>query len=533
MNAPDVSVVVAVYNTMPYLTRCLDSLVAQTIGPDRLQIVAVDDGSTDASGTELDRYAARHPGRFTVIHQANSGGPAAPFNRGLDAATGRYVFFVGADDHLGPDALRRLVEAADAWESDVVLGRVVGVNSRHIYQDIFARTQVDVDLFDSPLPRSLANTKLFRRELLEKYGIRYREDLPLGSDLPFTLEACYRARRISVLADYDFYYAVRRHSATNITYLSRHADRLRTVEATTAFVAELIPAGRQRDAVLARRFDHEIAKLLEDDLLGLDRETQQLVHDGIGRLVRAHLTEGIAAQLNAETRIRLALTRDGALDDLLAVIRQDARAGVPATVVEGDRRYAAYPGFRDPARGLPDACFDVTTVPDWYAKLDATALAWETDERGEKVLTVTAVSPVPDLAAAGGEPVTVSAEEIPGEVTTVDQGARGTTLRIRFRATDLLAGTGSTGQRRAVSAQVGDFDPGRAAGAATATGAAGSAAVRAPRVRATVPLVRRRGARLYVVTPVLDASGRLMISVVPVTAARVAAQLRRTLRPIR
>ncbi|MCW3816594.1 glycosyltransferase [Micromonospora sp. DR5-3] len=531
MNAPDVSVVVAVYNTMPYLIQCLDSLVAQTIGLDRLQVVAVDDGSTDGSGAELDRYAARHPGVFTVIHQANSGGPAAPFNRGLDAATGRYVFFVGADDHLGPDALRRLVEAADAWESDVLLGRVVGVNSRHIYQDIFARNQVDVDLFDSPLPRSLANTKLFRRELLENYGIRYREDLPLGSDLPFTLEACYRARRISVLADYDCYYAVRRHRATNITYLSRHADRLRTVEATTAFVAELIPAGRQRDAVLARRFDHEIAKLLEDDLLRLDRETQQLVHDGIGRLVRAHLTEGIAAQLNAETRIRLALTRDGALDDLLAVIRQDAQGGVPPTVVEGSRRYAAYPGFRDPARGLPDACFEVT--PDWYAKLDATALAWETDERGEKVLTITAASPVPDLAAVGAEPLAVSAEEIPGEVTTLDRGPRGTTLRIRFRASDLLAGTGPTGQRRAVSAQVGGFDPGRAAGAQTATGAAGSAAVRAPRIRAMAPLVRRRGARLYVVTPVLDESGRLMISVVPVTAARVAAQLRRTLRRIR
>ncbi|MFJ8578264.1 glycosyltransferase family 2 protein [Micromonospora sp. NPDC093277] len=533
MSAPDVSVVVPVYNTMPYLTDCLKSLLEQTIGLDRLQIVAVDDGSTDTSGAELDRFAARHPGVFTVIHQANSGGPASPCNRGLDAATGRYVFFVGADDHLGPDALRRLVEAADAWESDVVLGRVVGVNSRHIYQDIFARTQADVDLFDSPLPRSLANTKLFRRELLEKYGIRYLEDLPIGSDLPFTLEACYRARRVSVLADYDYYYAVRRHSATNITYLSRHADRLRTVEATTAFVAGLIPAGEQRDAVLARRFDHEIAKLLEDDLLRLDRETQQLVHDGIGRLVRTHLTDGIAGQLNAETRIRLALARDGALDDLLAVIRQDARTGVPPTVVEGARRYAAYPGFRDPERGLPDSCFEVTAVPDWSAKLDATALAWETDERGEKVLTITAVSPLPDLAAAGAEPLALSAEEIPAEVGTVERGEHGTTLRIRFRVDELLAGSGVTGQRRAVSAQVGGFDPGRAVGAQTATGAAGSAAVRVPRVRATAPLVRRRGGRLYVVTPVLDDSGRLMISVVPVTASRVAAQLRRRLRRTR
>ncbi|WP_203708557.1 glycosyltransferase family 2 protein [Asanoa iriomotensis] len=503
---------------MPYLTECLDSLVAQTIGLDRLQVVAVDDGSTDASGAELDRYAARHPGAFTVIHQANSGGPARPFNRGLDAATGRYVFFLGADDHLGPDALRRLVEAADRWESDVVLGRVVGVNSRHIYQDIFASTRADVDLFDSPLPRSLANTKLFRRELLEKHAIRYREDLPIGSDLPFTLAACYHARRISVLADYDYYFAVRRHQATNITYLSRHADRLRTVEKTTAYVAELIPAGPRRDAVLARRFDHEIAKLLEDDLLLLDRDTQELIHAGVGQLVLTHLTEPIAAELNAETRIRLALTRDGSLDDLLAVIRQDAEVGVPPTVVEGDRSYAAYPGFRSPG-GPPDACFEVTGVPDWSAKLDATALAWENDERGERVLTVTARSPHAGAAA-------VSAEEVPGDVTRID----GTTLRVRFRVADLLANTPATGRRRAVSAQPGAFDPAKAVGAATATGAAGAAVVRAPAVRTAKPLARRHGTGVYVITPVRDASGRLMISVVPLTVKRVAAQLRRALR---
>ncbi|MEW2383973.1 glycosyltransferase [Micromonospora sp. NPDC047707] len=519
MSTPAVSVVVPVYNTMPYLTGCLDSLVGQTIGLDRLQVVAVDDGSTDRSGAELDRFAARYPGVFTVIHQANSGGPAGPCNRALDAATGRYVFFVGADDHLGPEALERLVTAADEWDSDVVLGKVVGVNSRHIYQDIFAANRVDVDLFDSPLPRSLANTKLFRRELLERHRIRYREDLPLGSDLPFTLEACYRARRISVLADYEFYYAVRRFNATNITYLSRHLDRLRTVEATTAFVADLIGPGKQRDAVMARRFDHEIAKLLEDDLLRLDRDTQQRVHDGIGRLVAAYLTDDVAGELNAETRIRLALTRDGGLDDLLAVIRQDARTGVPPTVVEDGRRYAAYPGFR---AGVPDSCFDVTTAPDWVAKLDVTGIGWETDRRGERVLSLTATTPAPDLP-----PLSVSAEEILADTETVTAGPDGTTLRIRFRAADLLAATGPTGRRRAVSAQVGGFDPGLAQGLHRATGAAGSTALRAPRLRVTAPLVRRRGARLYVLTAVMDESGRLMIAVVPVTPNRILAQVRR------
>jgi glycosyltransferase involved in cell wall biosynthesis len=505
----DVSVIVPVYDTMPYLTECLDSLVAQTIGLDRMQIVAVDDGSADGSGAELDRFAARYPGAFTVIHQANSGGPAGPCNRGLDVATGRYVFFVGADDYLGVDALRRLVAAADEWASDVVLGRVVGVNSRHIYQDVFARTEKDLDLYQSPLPRSLANTKLFRRDLLERHGIRYREDMRIGSDLPFTLEACHRAARISVLADYDYYFAVRRFSATNITYLSRHLLRLRTVEKVMEFVAGLIEPGKQRDAIMVRRFDHEIARLLEDDFLKVEPDVQQQVHDGLGRIVAEHLTDEIAVQLNAETRIRLAVCRDGELGDLLAVIRQDAQVGVPPTVARGGRLYAGYPGLGR----LPDRCFDVTTAPEWPVKLDAIAMAWS---GGVLAITARAPGPVPAL--------TVSAEELPARLPA------GESLRIEFRAGDLLAAGGASGRRFVVSAQPGAFDPGRAVGAANATGAAGAAALRAPGWHRPVPLVRRRGTRLYVITPVVDESGRLMISVVPVTANRVGARLRRLLR---
>src|ERR1051326_9149941 len=99
MAMPDVTVIVAVYNAGPYLHRCLRSLAGQTLDADRLEIIAVDDGSTDGSGAVLDRFAAAHPGRLTVLHQANSGGPAGPNNRALDLATGRYVFFLGADDY--------------------------------------------------------------------------------------------------------------------------------------------------------------------------------------------------------------------------------------------------------------------------------------------------------------------------------------------------------------------------------------------------------------------------------------------------
>jgi glycosyltransferase involved in cell wall biosynthesis len=125
---PDVSVIIGAYEAMPYLVECLASVEAQTIGPERIEVIAVDDGSTDGTGECLEEFADRAPMQVTVVRQENSGGPSGPRNVGLGKAAGRYVFFLDADDRLGPEALERMVAMADRAGTDVVLGRVEGVN---------------------------------------------------------------------------------------------------------------------------------------------------------------------------------------------------------------------------------------------------------------------------------------------------------------------------------------------------------------------------------------------------------------------
>ncbi|MGW3630614.1 glycosyltransferase family 2 protein, partial [Streptomyces sp. NPDC005122] len=98
---------------MPYVTRTISSVAEQTIGTERLEVIVVDDGSTDGTAAELDRLAGVHPGLLRVVRQENSGGPAAPRNAGLDLARGEFVFFLDADDHLGPEALERMVAMAE------------------------------------------------------------------------------------------------------------------------------------------------------------------------------------------------------------------------------------------------------------------------------------------------------------------------------------------------------------------------------------------------------------------------------------
>src|SRR5690606_31202977 len=106
---------------MPYLVECLASVEAQTIDPGRIEVIAVDDGSPDGTGEYLEEFAGRAPMPVTVVRQENSGGPSGPRNVGLARAAGRYVFFLDADDRLGPEALERMVALADRAGTDVVL----------------------------------------------------------------------------------------------------------------------------------------------------------------------------------------------------------------------------------------------------------------------------------------------------------------------------------------------------------------------------------------------------------------------------
>ncbi|MEU3975058.1 glycosyltransferase family 2 protein [Streptomyces bacillaris] len=356
---PDVTVVVAVYNTMPYLTECLNSLLGQSIGHERLEVIAVDDGSTDDSGRELDRFAAEHPDVVTVVHQPNSGGPAAPSNRALELATGRFVYFIGSDDYLGEEALERMVACADADGADVVVGRMAGVNGRYVHQKLYKEGRREVTLFDSALPFTLANTKLFRRELVEKYGLRFPEDMPVGSDQPFTIEACVRARRISVLADYTYYYAVKRGDASNITYRADHLSRLRCTARIMDHTAGLIPAGPRRDAVLRRHFEWELSKLMLDDFPALPLATRREICEGLTTLLDTYFTDGLREATGVKRRVRFGLARRGAVEELTRAIADEAEHGAPPFLLEGGRAFAPYPGFRDAAIGLDDRWYEV------------------------------------------------------------------------------------------------------------------------------------------------------------------------------
>lgn len=426
---PDVSIVIPVYNAMPYLTECLESVLNQTIGSDRIEIIAVDDGSTDGSRAELERFARAFPRIMTVLCQKNSGTPAAPKNRALQWAKGRFVFFVDADDYLGLDALRRLVTRADEWKSDVIFGTMVGENGRVIWQDIFRVTEPDLDLYNSNLPFTLASTKMYRRDMIEEYGLCFPEDLTTGEDQPFAIEAFVRSRRTSVVNDYDYYHAVKRADSGNITYATAAMERVRCTARIMDFTAQLIEAGDKRDAVLHRHFQWELTENLQFSFLQADEELQASLCEAIGALVDKYMTDQLRVSLSVFHRLRLGLAQAGDISTLCEVIRDlyGPERRSPTFVSDGQRILINYPG-------LDESVVDDAYYEEHSRKLvrDVNKLAHIEASCDGRVLTVRAE--LPSVERVG----TAMADVIILPISSIEKSPKPRKLALRRRADGTL-----------------------------------------------------------------------------------------------
>lgn len=137
---PKVSIVIPVCNVEQYLEQCMDAAVNQTLRD--IEIIPVDDGSTDSSGAILDRYAEADA-RVKVIHKANAGYGAA-MNSGLDAATGEYFYILESDDYCKLDSLERLYEAAKKYQAEVVRADYYDLTSAD-GKDYLAAKQITTD----------------------------------------------------------------------------------------------------------------------------------------------------------------------------------------------------------------------------------------------------------------------------------------------------------------------------------------------------------------------------------------------------
>lgn len=213
---PVISVIVPIYNVEKYLRKCLDSVTSQTYT--NLEIILVDDGSTDNCGAICDEYAMNDD-RITVIHKVNSGVGFAR-NSGLEICTGEYVMFVDPDDWLSVDAVQVLYDRLVIDGSDIAVGKHVEAYEDGVLSDISWKFYVNELLTKENIFKNLVSTadniipvaawgKLYKRSIFN--NIRYTsvciaEDLLL---FPYIIEQC---EKISISTPIVYYYYQRQNS---------------------------------------------------------------------------------------------------------------------------------------------------------------------------------------------------------------------------------------------------------------------------------------------------------------------------------
>ncbi len=223
---PAVSVIVPVYNAEKYLEQCLDSIVCQTL--EDIEIICVNDGSTDESQKILERYA-QNDKRIKIEEQKNQGLSCAR-NRGMELAHGEYIGFVDSDDFIAPQMMEKLYMMAKRHDAEIAIGDVYlydhNTQALSTYRDQEFYSRVDDKCIDLETTPELigcigAWDRIYLRCFLEDIRAKYPPGM-IYEDAAFTADTLTKAKRITLSADKLYYY--RKNAGASITDKEKSND---------------------------------------------------------------------------------------------------------------------------------------------------------------------------------------------------------------------------------------------------------------------------------------------------------------------
>ncbi|MDF2146473.1 bifunctional glycosyltransferase/CDP-glycerol:glycerophosphate glycerophosphotransferase [Knoellia sp. p5-6-4] len=361
---PLLSVVVPIYNVSDYLVACLESLVAQTLGD--LEVILVDDGSTDGSGQMADEFAAGRPS-WRVLHVDN-GGLGRARNIGMDASTSEFVAFVDSDDLIPRDAYELMLHAVRESGSDIVCGGVLRFDGARtftspLHRRAITRTQMRTHIHQTPslVFDSTAWNKVYRRSFLVEHGLRFPEGV-YYEDIPLTLPAHFLAKSVDVLADPVYLWRERQTAVLSITQRRAETknlvDRMAAVSSVDDFLTERgDTAGKEIHDRKVLTVDIPLfLDVLHEGTAEFQEQVISLVGDYLRRVPAASI-----ARMPPIRRLQYHLIQRGMLSELIELheyYRIPANRGL--FVRSGLRMYADLPFRKDPALGVPDSVYDVT-----------------------------------------------------------------------------------------------------------------------------------------------------------------------------
>lgn len=234
MNEKKLSVIIPIYNAKEYLPRCLDSVIGQTYNG--LEIILIDDGSTDGASEIADIYASKDD-RIKLIHQDNQGESHAR-NVGLSMVTGDYFTFVDCDDWVDEDMYEELMDAAISKDADIAASswykdygdkQEIIKNEKKVTEGIIDREQLALYVYERDAYRGFSYMwdKIYKKKLLyQKDGNIYLfpEDLRIGGDVLFLAYMVFNSEKTIYIDKPYYHYFQRNDSGCHSENLNNRMD---------------------------------------------------------------------------------------------------------------------------------------------------------------------------------------------------------------------------------------------------------------------------------------------------------------------
>ncbi len=221
-----ISIIIPVYNVEKYINKCINSVLEQTYK--NLEIILVDDGSTDNSGNICDEFKKKDK-RIKVIHKIN-GGLSSARNAGIECATGNYIGFVDSDDYIETDMFETLCSLIKQYKADISIVSLYEVYNNKIISvrnsgklELFTKIEAMKELLTDRKIKSYACNKLFKKELFQnvKYPISKNFE-----DIATTLLLFEQSNKVVLLQQPKYYYQRRDDSITGVKNYKTYKDKL-------------------------------------------------------------------------------------------------------------------------------------------------------------------------------------------------------------------------------------------------------------------------------------------------------------------
>ena len=221
-----ISIIIPVYNVENHIENALESIVRQTIGLENLEIIMVNDCSTDRSGEIIDEYANKYENFISIHLSENSGFAGTPRNVGMEKATSDYIMFLDPDDYYNDDTCEILYKKITEKNAEIVFGKYIKQNEN------LSINKPNSELYNFNIPEVTMNeenkkqffthppsiwTKIFKRTFLVDNNIKFPEFIP-AQDLVFMVDSLFKAKNVIFINKILTNYVVRQNENSSITF---------------------------------------------------------------------------------------------------------------------------------------------------------------------------------------------------------------------------------------------------------------------------------------------------------------------------